>query len=178
MENIKTCTKCKLQKDLTLFHLSKFNKIGRRPTCKECDANEQRKRMLIKLSDKDNLEKRRKYAREWSRNNKKSLTEDQKRKCALNCRNWAKKYPEKVSAGFSIMHFKVETGFHKHHWSYNRVHWRDIIILTEKSHKKAHRFLVYDQEQMMYRRFDNNVLLDTKERHVEFIEFCIKNYED
>jgi len=43
---------------------------------------------------------------------------------------------------------------------------------------KAHRFIIYDQEQMMYRRYDNNVLLDTKEAHEAFIKNCIEHEED
>jgi len=43
---------------------------------------------------------------------------------------------------------------------------------------KGHRFLVYDQERMMYRRYDTNELLDTKEIHLEFITDCIKNKKD
>jgi hypothetical protein len=30
----------------------------------------------------------------------------------------------------------------------------------------------------MYRRIDNMELLDTKEKHIEWIEWCIKNKED
>ena len=43
---------------------------------------------------------------------------------------------------------------------------------------KAHRFIIYDQERFMYRRFDNNILLDTKENHEAFILECIQNQED
>ena len=43
---------------------------------------------------------------------------------------------------------------------------------------KAHRFLIYDQERMMYRRYDTNVLLDTKEAHETFIKLCIDMQED
>jgi hypothetical protein len=66
----------------------------------------------------------------------------------------------------------------KHHWSYNEEHASDIIWLTKKHHNKAHRFIVYDQERKMYRRYDNNILLDTKETHEKFILDCIINQED
>lgn len=66
----------------------------------------------------------------------------------------------------------------KHHWSYNVEHYKDIIWLTKKQHKKGHRFLIYDQERMMYRRYDTNELLDTKESHEEFMRWCIENKED
>jgi hypothetical protein len=43
---------------------------------------------------------------------------------------------------------------------------------------KGHRFIVYDQERKMYRRFDNNELLDNKKSHEIFIKWCIENKED
>lgn len=43
---------------------------------------------------------------------------------------------------------------------------------------KAHRFIVYDQERFMYRRYDTNELLYTKQKHYDFIKFCIDNKED
>lgn len=43
---------------------------------------------------------------------------------------------------------------------------------------KGHRFIIYDQERKMYRRFDNNILLDTKEAHYQFIQYCIATFED
>ncbi len=66
----------------------------------------------------------------------------------------------------------------KHHWSYNLEHVKDVIWLTKKDHNKAHRFIIYDQERFMYRRYDNNILLDTIESHETFIRACIVNEED
>lgn len=63
-------------------------------------------------------------------------------------------------------------------WSYNDSHVLEVIELTKKHHMKAHRFLVYDQERMMYRRYDTNELLDTKEKHEQFILWCIDSKED
>jgi hypothetical protein len=65
-----------------------------------------------------------------------------------------------------------------HHWSYNKEHYKDVIELTPKEHHKAHRFIVYDQERMMYRTFDKNLLLDTRERHETFIKNCITYFQD
>ncbi len=66
----------------------------------------------------------------------------------------------------------------KHHWSYNLEHAKDVIWLNKKQHMKAHRFIIYDPERFMYRRYDNNVLLDTKEKHETFIIYCIENLDD
>lgn len=69
-------------------------------------------------------------------------------------------------------------GAERHHWNYNRDHYKDVIWLTKKHHMKAHRFIIYDQEQMKYRRFDTGELLDTKERHENFIRHCIESKKD
>ena len=64
-----------------------------------------------------------------------------------------------------------------HHWSYQKNHAKDMIDMTPKDHAKAHRFLVYDQERMMYRNLDG-VLLDTRERHETYIRHMIEVMED
>lgn len=98
---------------------------------------------------------------------------------AESIRKYNEKYPEKAKARSASGHMKAsEKGNHLHHWSYNKEHYKDVIELTPKHHAKAHRFMVYDQERMMYRRFDNNILLDTKEAHKSFILECITNKED
>ena len=68
-------------------------------------------------------------------------------------------------------HLRPETkGNQLHHWSYKPEHAKDVIELSVKEHSKIHRYMVYDQEQMMYRRVDNNVLLDTREAHIAYYE--------
>ena len=61
---------------------------------------------------------------------------------------------------------------HLHHWSYNKEHWKDCIELSEKEHNLAHRYMIYDQERMMYRDLDG-ILLDTKEAHLEYLSLFI-----
>ena len=68
---------------------------------------------------------------------------------------------------------KAPKGMHKHHWSYNIEHAKDVVLLTPSDHAKAHRFIVYDQEQMMYRRIDNMELLYSKDSHVNYINEII-----
>lgn len=92
---------------------------------------------------------------------------------------WQRKYPEKKKAtGFSASLKPPVPGLEKHHWSYNDEHFKDVIWLTKRHHMKAHRFLVYDQENKMYRRYDTNELLETKVRHQKFIKHCVKTKPD
>ena len=80
----------------------------------------------------------------------------------------ARKYTE-------IFLTKVEE-FHLHHWSYNQEDWLDVIQLSIKEHHFLHRYIIYDQERMMYRGLDG-VLLDTKEKHLKYYDDCKLKYD-
>lgn len=82
---------------------------------------------------------------------------------------WREKFPEKYKAIGACKKLPRTPGFELHHWSYNKEHWKDVIHLSVKSHNLAHRFIIYDHERMMYRIAATGELLDTKERHLEFI---------
>jgi hypothetical protein len=62
----------------------------------------------------------------------------------------------------------VPEGFEKHHWSYREEHYTDLIYLTMRDHKTAHRFIIYDAERFMYRTL-GGILLDTKVEHEKYI---------
>jgi len=124
-----------------------------------------------KMQDTAWVEKERKRNRKRNKNVKR--VQDPSR-----IKKYYQRFPEKEKAKNISQHIKVSDGFEKHHWSYNDEHLKDVIELTMLQHKKAHRFIIYDQEQKMYRRYDNLELLDTRERHQEFIFDCIKNKED
>ena len=63
---------------------------------------------------------------------------------------------------------KAAPGFECHHWNYNPGYCSSVIQLTHKQHMAAHRFLRYDEETMLYRTIDGE-LLDTKEKHENYI---------
>jgi hypothetical protein len=60
-------------------------------------------------------------------------------------------------------------GNHLHHWSYNEIHFKDVIELDIDTHNFLHRYMTYDQPSKMYRRKDTGELLDTKEKHLNFL---------
>jgi hypothetical protein len=70
-----------------------------------------------------------------------------------------------------------------HHWSYNEEHYKDVIELEPKTHAFLHRYINYDQEQMMYRvsanlnGWDFGELLNTRDKHERFLGSCIKQKE-
>jgi 5-methylcytosine-specific restriction endonuclease McrA len=76
---LKTCTRCKAEKELTEFHSEKHGKYGVRSKCKIC-MQEERVARIAKDPEKyradtkrwreNNLERRRKQARRWLADNR------------------------------------------------------------------------------------------------------------
>ena len=83
---------------------------------------------------------------------------------------YCNKYPEKIRASSSVHKLKRELD-HLHHWSYNEEHYKDVIHITESDHNRLHRFMIYDQERKKYRISSSMELLDTREKHIEFLEW-------
>lgn len=174
----KTCFKCNIEKPLAEYYKHKDMRDGRLNKCKDCTKEGVKERVLVLSENSEWVEReksrhRAKYFRLGYKEKHKPNREDKK---ATQDR-YKSKYPEKCKARNCSQSIPSING-HNHHWSYNKEHYKDVIDISEKDHAKAHRFIVYDQERMMYRRIDNMELLDTKEKHIEWIEWCIKNKED
>lgn len=164
----KKCKECQLVK-------LKSNFYGLQGECKDCTKKRVKYREDALRKDPAFVEKERVRSREKYR---RLYVGTQKASPEVNKRYWLK-YPEKKIAKERSQYLKKPFDCaEKHHWSYLEEHWVDVIWLTKKHHMKAHRFIVYDQERMMYRRCDTNELLDTKEKHQAFITYCIENKED
>ncbi len=176
---MKKCFKCKKEKPLSEFYVHKRMKDGYLNKCKECNKIDVKENYQKNVTNPEFVEKERKRCRDkhlrlYSRALKHYHKYTIKQK-------WVDKYPEKRIAQIKSQRMgkdKPVGSEEKHHWSYLKDHWQDVIWLTKKHHMKSHRFLIYDQERFMYRRFDTLELLDTKERHEAFIKYCIKAFED
>lgn len=178
MELSKICFKCNKDKPLTDYYKHKEMSDGHLNKCKDCTKLDTKNRHDKLLKDPDWVEKehkrhREKYYRLEYREKHKPTVESKK---TINTK-YKEKYPEKYLARAKSRNIKSTLG-HNHHWSYNEEHYKDVIDITCRDHAKAHRFIIYDQEQRMYRKVGTFELLDTKERHLDWIKFCIETKED
>ena len=174
---MKQCFKCKEIKSIDDFYKHPQMPDGRVNKCKICNKKDVLENYKNNKIDPNFIIKERKRGREKHQR----LYSGKTNKNYKHKLNWVNKYPEKLKASRksqSMSKYKPFENAEKHHWSYNEEHYKNIIWLNGKDHKKAHRFIIYDQERFMYRRIDNLYLLDTKEKHEEYILYKIKNEED
>lgn len=169
------CVKCNKEKDVSSFYFRKDN-LKNRAECKDCTRCITKKNFLKKKDDPDFILKERERGNDKYNRLYKSSLFDRYFKY-IDGEKWKDKFPEKTKAADSTKSIRKD-GHHCHHWSYLQQHRKDVIYLTPSQHMKSHRFIIYDQERMMYRRFDTNELLDTKEKHEAYIKMCIKTKED
>ena len=183
----KVCFKCNVDKPLSDYYVHKQMGDGHLNKCKSCTKFDSKERIDDLSSNPEWIESERKRGREKYYRlgyREKYYTPASPRNTipqtkTESIKKYRTKYPEKYKATIATRKMKALTkGNHLHHWSYNQEHYKDVIEISPKEHGKAHRFLVYDQERMMYRRYDNNILLDTREAHETFIFECITTKED
>lgn len=172
---MKKCFKCGIEKPFDEFYKHKDLSDGYLNKCKECAKKDSKERLEKLKDDEYFVKKERKRAREKYRRLYVGTGKANQKSNQL----YFLKYPEKkIATRHSQNLLKPFDGAEKHHWSYNEEHYKDVIWLSKKNHNKAHRFIIYDQERMMYRSIEDNILLDNKDLHFQYIMHKINNEED
>lgn len=157
---MKQCFKCKAVKDRSEFYAHPQMGDGLLGKCKACTRRDSEARRAKKEANDP----------EWVKNEKERHRKKNK--------TMYHEHPIIGAARNAVRKLGRTKEYHWHHWSYRKEHHVDVIQLLPNEHRKAHRFLVYDQEHFQYRRSDTLELLDTRERHEAFIRHMIATKED
>ena len=165
----KACFKCLEVKPLTAYYKHPQMGDGRLGKCKDCTKDDVKKDHYRKIADpawaKSEQDRHRlKYHRLQYRGKHKQTPEAQAVSKAIYIERW----PEKVKARALTGRLHGKDGKHMHHWSYAEGNAKDLIELDAKDHATVHRFIVYDQQEMAYRRKDNGELLATRGLHESY----------
>jgi hypothetical protein len=167
---MKKCRKCGVEKPLSDYYKHKQMGDGHLNICIDCTKKRIKKSYKKKMEDpyfaeKEKERHRLKYHRLYNDGRHKQSYQSKKK----TIEKYKEKYPEKIKATRNSSKLKAKTeGNHLHHWSYNDEHFKDVIELTVEEHNLVHRKTIYDQERKMYRRSDNNELLDTRESALSY----------
>jgi hypothetical protein len=182
---MKKCNECGIEKTLNEFHKNAKSPDGLRTKCKVC-VNIKQSNYRINNQDKIKdyyrlyIAKNPNYFKEYNKKYyKKSerillTSQEIKLKKKEHDKKYHIKYPEKRKAKIAVNHLKVDKGYHKHHWSYNKEHYSNIILLTDKQHLSLHKYIKYCTDSFYYKNLDG-VLLDSLDKHMQYINELIKS---
>lgn len=170
---MKNCIICEVLKPISDYYSHKQMPDGTINKCKDCCKKQAKERESVLRKNPDWVDKERIRGRE-KYNRLGHLYDKPSKECKKKTINtYKEKYPEKQKAKNASARLIRKEGCQLHHWSYNEEHYKDVISLSIKEHAFIHRYMIYDQERMMYRTQDG-ILLDTKESHISHYQEMLK----
>jgi len=171
----KVCFKCGIKKDLNDFYVHPRMGDGHLNKCKECTKSDVKKYYKKKIIITEWHDKEKKRGRDkYHRLNYKDIQKPSYEAKKMIMDAYRNKYPEKILAKNASAKIKAPDGLEKHHWSYNKEHYKNVLFLRKKDHNIAHRFMYYDPERLMYRTL-TGILLDSYESHFEYVNAMIRS---
>ena len=166
---MKHCIICDIEYPLSEYYKHPKMGDGYLNKCKSCCKQQAKERHDLLIQDPNFVESEKVRGRDKYRRLYTGIKQDPEIK-KRSIANYKAKYPEKDKAKKYTVNIKAKIhGNQLHHWSYNEDHYKDVIEMSVIEHRKLHRYMVYDQERMMYRTL-NGVLLDTKDAHMAYYE--------
>lgn len=178
MQKVKECFKCKQKLSVDEFYKHKQMADGLLGKCKTCTKKDVSLRENTLRNDFDwVMGERERGRKKYHRLEYKKMYKPSSERKKKTLKKYFQRFPEKALATkYTEIYLTKIEGKHLHHWSYNQEDWLDVVELPIKEHYFLHRYITYDQERMMYRNLDG-VLLDSKEKHIDYLNECKRKYE-
>jgi DNA-dependent RNA polymerase auxiliary subunit epsilon len=165
--SVKKCINCAIEKEITFYYKHKQMGDGYLNKCIDCCKSQERERTRKLTLDSDWMEKQRERGREKY----KRLNYIEKHKQSIIIYPWKNTNIYKgLRNWYESRNGFLDRSIELHHWSYLDENMRDIILLNRSTHKRVHSMLTIDIEKRCYFVSETKELLDTKEKHLNFIK--------